>query len=488
MRKTNNSGLNLESTGQMGVYEFAKNAYKVYGHDIMGAGYQTGRAFVDVEDGLKISYRHYIQMLLQGPKKLTKTQAYLGEAMKEVHFHGTGPDEIYALAMSYHMVEVQGNAGSCTMTSDMAGSAARYTEVMLKPEIRAQLEDLMPYVPDETTITNYKEKRYIPTPIPLSLVAGSKQSMGVGMRSSIPAFTAKSLLAAYKSNDYRKLRPAYGYSLGKGYDGSSFDAIENKVIGKDLSDSKPSKENETGLNDLWATGKGKLYLTIPLYDCTMNGTQGFMLVCDPQLFKPKDSKKIAEWKEAGYIEEFDYSDSIGKMFYCLTPRTKAISRDDLKNELIDKVQTQAITYEMNVATETISGPIGMYSWISYTYKNYIDLYERYRADHIAKLDFDEIMWYNFRAIADCLYDKKKKWADKEIAESINLKLSKGTKEDKAHLMKPEHAAKAAEKSLNTLRNADDRKELERIAKERKQYESFKTEDKIEHFLSQLEAV
>lgn len=486
MRKDDIIKLNLKSTGQMGVYEFAKNAYTVYGHDIMGAGYQTGRAFVDIKDGLKISYRHYIQMLLQGPKKLTKTQAFLGEAMKEVHFHGTGPDEIYALALNYHMVDVQGNAGSCTMTSDMAGSAARYTEVMLKPEIRAQLEDLMPYVPEETTITNYKEKRYIPTPIPLSLIAGSKQSMGVGMRSSIPAFTAKSLLEAYLSNDPKKLRPSYGYSLGKAYDEeSSFDGLKNKIAGKDLSNNKPSKENIEALNDLWATGKGKLFLSIPLYKCTVNSSDGFMLVCDPQLFKPKDSKKITEWKEAGYIEEFDYSDEVGKMFYCLTPRTKAITKDDLKNELIENVQTQSITYEINVATETISGPIGMYSWIDYTYKNYNKLYETYRADHLSKLDFEEIMWYNFRAIADRLYDKKKKWTDKEIAEAVNIILSKGSAEDKKHLMKAEHATMAAQKSLNTLRNADDKKELEKIAKERKQYESFKVEDKIEHFLSQL---
>lgn len=471
----------------MGVYEYAKNAYTVYGKDVMGSGYQTGRSFVDVMDGLKISYRHYIQMLLQGPKKLTKTQAFLGEAMKEVHFHGTGPEEIYSLAMNYHMVDVQGNAGSCTMTSDMTGSAARYTEVMLKPEIRTQLESLMPYVPEETTITSYKEKRYIPTPIPLSLIAGSKQSMGIGMRSSIPAFTAKSLLAAYKSNDPKKLRPAYGYSLGNAYEkDNGFDALNNKLLGKDLSNAKPNAENIQGLTDLWTTGKGKLSLSIPLYDCTVNGVNGLMLVCDPEVFKPKDSKKIVEWKEAGYIEEFDYSDTIGKMFYCLTPRTRAISLEDLKNEIVAKVQTQTITYEMNIATEQVAGPVAMYDWINFTYSNYVQLYEQYRTDHLRKLNFDEIMWYNFRAIGDCLSDKKKQWTDEEVAAFVNAKLKKGTAKDKAHLMTAEHSAVAAQKSLNTLRNADYEKELQKIEKDKQYYETFKTSDMIEHFVKQLE--
>ena len=83
--------------------DIVEDAYTVYGKDIMWNSYQQGRAFLSADDGLKISYRHILQTMLETTgSAMTKVQAILGENMKRYHFHGDlGAEEIvYSLILS----------------------------------------------------------------------------------------------------------------------------------------------------------------------------------------------------------------------------------------------------------------------------------------------------------------------------------------------------------------------------------------------------
>lgn len=486
------------------AYDYIKKAYTVYGKELMFSGYQQGRMFCDKYDGLKISYRHYIQALWEQPNQKIKVQAVLGDAMKKYHFHsdGGGEEVIYSLANDYKCVEVQGNSGAQTMSINMKGSAGRYVECKLKDEIKQQLNDLMPLVPDEISVTNFKEKRYIPTPIPLGLIAGSGIGMGVGMRNNLPAFTASSLYEAYIKNDYKLLRPNFGYSLGNCWDGvSSFDNTKNKIIGKDLSKQKPTEENIEGLKDLWETGEGTLTLGIPMYKCKINNVEGLMLVCDPKLFAPdvnekeeKESKngkkkkpvkqtQLVMWKKEGLVETFDYTDDIGKLFISLTPRTKKITLEDVRKEVYEHCKMfQTIKYQVNISTGDITGKVGIGNWIDFTHNNYCKLYKRFISSELERLDNEEIAWYNYRAIVDRLTDKKRDWSDKEIMEDINAKLLKGTAKDKKHLLRIEHVEWVGAKANNAIRNTKPEKKLEAIEKEKERYKNMVIEDQVKNFV------
>lgn len=476
----------MKNNNTISAYDYVKNAYLDYGREINLSNYQRGRHFCDVYDGLKLVYRHCIQALYEQPNQMIKVNAVLGDMMKKYHFHGIdGTEEvIYSLQNDYKMAEVQGNSGSRTMTSSMPGAANRYTEARLKPQIREQLQKLLPFVPEEKTVSGYAEKRYIPTPIPLSMIAGTGVSMGVGMRTNLPAFTAESLYNAYIKNDPKLLRLNYGYSLGNCFDNKSiFDINTDKIIGTDLSKQKPSKENEEALKSLWENGECKITIGIPMYLSNVNGQDGFMLVCDPNLTIPEKSKQIVEWEMQGLVEVFDYSDEIGKMFFSLTPRTKKINLSDLQKEIYNNCKIfQQVKYTMNIATETRAGKVALYDWINFTHDNYTKLYEKYIQNELNKLDKEEIIWYNFRAVVDYLIDKKKDYTDKEIVQLINDKLQKGTAKDKKHLITIEHVEAISNKSFNTFRTTKPEDKLKQVDEERKKIKSISIEDEIKSFI------
>ena len=478
--------------------DYVDHAYITYGQDIMGSSFQQGRQFLDMYDGLKISYRHILQTLLDQPEnQFVKTHAIIGDNMKKIHFHGDGGAEsvIYALANDYKCVEVQGNSGSRTMELEMPGSAGRYTEARLKATIREQLKHLMPFVPEEYTFTGYPEKRYVPTPIPLGAIAGAN-GMGIGFANRIPAFTALSMYNAWLQNDSSLLRLNYGYSLGDCYDSKSYyDHTTNKIKGKNLADQEPTSENKAMLKKIWEYGEGRLTLGIPIYNTEIEGKQGFLLVCDPALGTPKKSEKIQQWEKEGLIEVSDLSDTVGKLFFALQPRVRRLSLDELLEEIKAKCNVfiknpLTTSYSLNIAKEKIVDnksksyvtKVGLYEWISFTHNNYTKLYQQYIDDALAKLDKEELVWYSFQEVVALLTDRKNPREDEDIVEIINSKLSKGSKKDKAHLINIEIVKQIGEKAFNTYRTANPTKKLENIAKQRKQLQETVIEDKIDKYV------
>lgn len=484
---------------QIDANEFIRDAYTQYGRHINGSDYQVGRMFCDVYDGLKISYRHYLQALWESPNKMTKVQAVLGDAMKKYQFTGdaAGSEIVYSLANDYKCVETQGNSGSRTMTLTMGGSAPRYVECMLKPQIREQFDRLMPYVPEEITITGYPEKRYIPTAVPLALIAGAGTGMGIGCANVLPAFTAKSMLDAYLNNDPHRLRLNYGYSLGFGFDPNIwYDCTNNTPIKDDgkgnwvpcegLENQEPSDENKEALEAAWRGDKFRLAIDIPIYYSEVNGKTGIVAVCDPKIIAPWRSKKIEEWIQDGYVEVFDLSDEIGKLFFTITDGTRKVKLEELKDEVWWNCGVyQGQSYNITIATGKITGRVGIGQWIDFTYKNYSALYQKYINAELDKLAWQEAIWTNFRFVADMLikYDPSEK-SDEDIAKECNADPAM----KKIHKAHPElkctvdivHAI--GQKAINTLRNAKPEDYLQKVYDRRDYFNNINISDEIVAFV------
>lgn len=484
---------------QISANEFVREAYTVYGKHIVGSGYQEGRMFCDIYDGLKISYRHYIQALWEAPGKMTKVQAILGDAMKKYQFTGdaSGADIIYSLANDYKCVETQGNSGTRTMTLTMGGSAPRYVECMLKPQIREQLDRLMPYVPEEITITGFPEKRFIPTALPLALIAGTGSGMGIGVSNNLPAFTADSMLKAYRSQNPYDLRLNYGYSLNTLWDPNIwFDCNSNKPIRQDSNGNwveceghefdEPSDYNKNELAKAWVGQKFKLELFVPLYFTNLNGKVGIVAVVDPKVTGIWKSQTIIEWEQAGYLEVFDISDDIGKMFFSITDGTRKISYDDLLAEIwanCGVIQQQ--TYHVKISTGIITGRVGLYQWIDFTYQNYTSLYKKYIAGELAKLDYQEAVWTNFEFVAEQLIKyKQDEKSDQQICDECNndSNMKKIHANNPSLLCTVDIVRSIGQKSINVLRTSKAQEHLDKIRDMKYYFNNMNIDSEIDQFV------
>jgi len=505
-KKTVAKGTSIKNTQQefINANEYIRDAYAIYGKHIVGSGFQEGRQFCDILDGLKISYRHYIQALYEGAKGFSKATSFLGDALKKYQFTGdaSGNEVLANLANDYKCSEVQGNSGTRTMSLTAGPSAARYVEYRLKDEIRSQLDKIFPYVPSETTITGYEEKRYIPTPIPLALIAGTGAGMGIGIANNLPAFTATSLLDAYLNDDPYRLRANYGYTLSDlcGYDDENlwFDHETNKVLkwsekkndwieSQGVETYEPSEFNKEQLQLAWSGEKFKLELGIPMYRCEIKGVQGIMVVCDPKWFPCYRSSQIEEWEQAGYIEVKDVSDELGKMFFNITDGTRKVKLDDLAQEIWYNCGLyKKKSFDIKISTGAITGRVGIGQWLNFTYNNYKKLYKEYISDELSKLEFQEALWTNFEFVADKLiHYKPEEMSDKQVCDACN----KDKKLAAIHKKHPElkctldivHAI--GQKAINTLRNADSQSHLDKIYEDRKYFKGIKVEDEIVSFVN-----
>lgn len=486
---------------EVGCNEFVRDAYADYGAHIMGSGFQVGRQFTDINDGLKISYRHALQALWEAPDRFTKTVAIVGDMLRKYHFTGDASigSVIYSLVNDYKCVEGQGNLGGRTMTESISGAAERYTEVKLKKEIREQLDRIMPYIPEQTTITGFKEKLYIPTPVPLAMIAGTGVGMGIGMANNLPPFTAKSMLEAYLADDPSKLRLNYGYTLGDAWefetDTTWFDNSTNEVYrwvndeykdGEPLYNEEPSEENLEGLQNIWNNGRGSIEIGVPMYYSEVDGQIGIMCVCDPKLHAPYKSDLIYEWEEAGYIEVFDFSDEIGKMFFSITKGTRKITIEMLWEEVYYNCGCfKRKTFTLNVSTGKITGKVGLGQWIDYTYRNYERLYNLYIENELSKLDFNEALWTNFVFVADKLI----KFTPEEMSTEDIVKACNSDPElKKLHKKRPELKCTEdivyaiGQKAINTLRNAKVQANLDKIQDSREYYNNLDVPTEIVNFV------
>lgn len=419
----------LDEYGNEIIEEQAIDTTIINGYTIFGRYVNESRHIPYLYDGLKPSYRRLIQTAYEEKDRLLKTATITGLCMAKLHPHGDSIEKVVPPLVNMKIFSKQGSFGTKVLLGDdMPAAAPRYTEVKLNPVIRTQFDKIMKYVPNKDAYSyGNKEFNYMPFPLPLSLVFGAK-GIGFGVATNIPPFTIESLYEAYKSDDPTKLLLNYGYKLGE--------------------------DSEAGLRSLWETGRGALSIEIPIEEVWIEGEFGYLISCDPQIFKPNfgninsDEECIVNWEKWGYVNITDLTDTKPKLFISRV-KGKRLVTDEMIKEQLDSICKRRRGYYINVYNGITVGLIGIKKWLEFTITNYLNLMNTYKSENILALEYEFITWKYFRRVAELILDQSSgtEYSYEEIVDIVNS-------ENNTDELTLDHVLTIGKKSINTLRNAD----------------------------------
>lgn len=391
---------------ELGVGSFVRDSYKIYGREA-----NINRHIPYLYDGLKPSSQRLIFAALSF-KGLMKTATVIGECTGKYHPHGIDSLKmtVTSLVNNLGVFKGKGNFGYHFLTGETCEEAnPRYTEVMLKPEIRDQLTKFIDFVPKIQSEIGYDMPRYIPTPVPLALVSGDI-GIAIGINQKIPAFTAKSIIEAYRADDPMKLESQYGLELVK-------DAEQ--------------------LRNLWTKGTGRLHVKMK----TVRDADGITIEGDPTIFTPDLGYLFQEFKY-GNVDYQDLSAGTRKLRFSKAYRVRKITTEEIQ-QVVEKASHHYESYYIRINNGEVAQPIGMRKWIDVCYKNYTELAKKGNEAEIKKVE-DKILFYkNLTPVADKL--KNAKISKPDVARQLNIPLA--------------IVNKVASKSLDYIRECDVNKEL-----------------------------
>lgn len=341
----------------------------------------------------------------------------------------------------------KGNHGAYTILDGMIpGSAERYSEAKLNPTYRAQLSKLMPYVPTYLNDLGYSEPYYIPTPVPITAIFGAS-GIGIGIAVSIPAFTMKSMIDAYRNNDYTLLEADYGMEI-------------------------PDKSE---LKSIWDNGNGRITYRYRINrDYSEDGYYGWYIRGVPALISPRLGKLIS-WKDEGKLLIRDETDSVMPcIFIARAKRISTISDEDIETE-INKAFTRSKSYQIYATHNGITRPVGLHEWIKITYTNYCRLIDVYKKDKLNSVDFQIEIYKHFTDVARCIInDTDNKLSSEDIANQC------GTTVDVVNAI--------GAKSINTLRTLDPSKKIDKLKNERTEIEAISDTNYIDDLVRDLSSL
>ena len=125
--------------------------------------------FIPGFDGLKVSYRRYLQAVNKmAPSEFQKSALVIGWAMGHLHPHAAQEDVLNTL-VRWGLVEGQGNFGNLASYQSMPAAAMRYTEVKsnkITNDVLFRFKEFFPMVDGEL---GTPEPEHLIVPIPLCL-------------------------------------------------------------------------------------------------------------------------------------------------------------------------------------------------------------------------------------------------------------------------------------------------------------------------------
>jgi DNA gyrase/topoisomerase IV subunit A len=278
------------------IHELVKSGYGEYQQ------YVNDGKFIPSIDGLKYVQRRYllsVKDIATASKK--KSADILGNAMSKWHPHELQVDALYSL-VRYGLVNGQGNFGSTVLYKNIDGAAQRYTEIWYNKKLDSLLFKFQDYFLMQDGEGEYKEPKFLITPVPIALIRGT-EGIGVGgVRTKIPAFTYASLLDAYQNDDPSLLKSAYGLEID--YEKST-------------------------LKSLWEVGHGKVVLKFK-YQKIDDGV--YEMSGDATVQKP-DISKLLQWEKDGLITISDRSTDKMVLRFSRNKNIRKIDNSDILNEV-----------------------------------------------------------------------------------------------------------------------------------------------------------
>jgi DNA gyrase/topoisomerase IV subunit A len=358
----------MENIIQQSIGDFVHEGMKSFGIDV-----NTKRQLPSVKDGLKPAYRHVIIEELKNGGKFKKSAAIAGMCIATTHPHGDASlkDPISNL-VRWGISDGQGNHGKkMLLGQDIDPASMRYTEVKVSDKYIKIFSEYIPYVPFVESELEGTEPEYLPTPIPLCLAFGTL-GIGNGVNCRIPAFTVHSMMDALLNDNPKLLKAPFGMSIDM---------------------------NESELDLLWNTGVGKISYNFEVKSCNLEGTDGLMIIGQPELFKPRmtELEKLADQGKVYIIDQSDKKST--KIFVAREYNIRSINGDDIKR-LVTEAANNVRTYRLTVADGDTAYLIPLREWLRKTYDNYITIIESYKADKINKLKFNRLVQSYLHAVVE----------------------------------------------------------------------------------------
>lgn len=378
------------------VGDITEEAYRLYG------GYVNTSRAIPRLDGLKVSVARLIYATILQPRGKWLPSHELVPSIQRWHPHGTvGVELANAHLARIGIFDGDGFFGNTSIDGIVSPPAAtRYTHVKLSDLYCDILKDLTnpEYIHYHESPQGELEPDYLPCPLPFALfIPISTIGLGVGIRTNIPSFTAKSLYEAYLKDDPNLLR-------------CSVDLIID--------------DRKSELERLWRTGRGKITYSYKISRCQSpdGKTEGILFETNTELttevFVPNLSK-FQPLVEEGKVRIEDVTDDTGpKLIISRVPGAR-ISIDDIES-LARKCSWKTIEYQCWVTDGIKCFRIPIRDWIKYTIENYIKLLNTATAKKLEKVEFQIAVQKALPVIADYIMNKNPKASDKEINKVLGI--------------------------------------------------------------------
>lgn len=390
-RKTSSEVAINPNLRQLGIGTITEDAYVRF-----GSYTNNHRHFPRLNDGLKTSYRRLLFSSLTFPAEKKVSTGTVISKMADWHPHGlTGVEGVVRAYVHSGIFDGDGNFGDVYIDGSEASPAAvRYTKVKLSDTYREIIpNELLKEVPWEETPVSGTEPSYIPLPLPLCLyMAETVIGLGVGVRSYIPNFSAKSLFNAYINDDPTLLEPNIRIHLDK---------------------------SKSELHSLWTRGYGKITYSYDVQPYDDGKMQGVMFTGDTGIFTV-DMRKLNKLVEAGKIVVDNMTvQGEYRMLVSKVPGARGIDQADIE-ALCRSVAVNTTNYILNVSDGVTSFTIPLREWIHHTYTNYITLLKSLNQKRIDKTRFDIEVQAALPQIVDYVVKVNPSAEDEEISSKLDI--------------------------------------------------------------------
>lgn len=436
----------LEYITSVDFLEHTEHNYAEYGKYV-----NTFRAIPSVFDGLKPVQRRVIFTAIQNPQH--QKTAQLATSVLSHHPHGDASIFPVCEFMKRNGIfDGQGQFG-CTMMNGevIEASAPRYTSCWISQKYQKMFSKFLPYCPTYKGEYGLDQPHFIPTPVPMTLVFGGF-GIGIGTRYTAPQFSMSSLLKAYLADDPTLLEPAF----------------EGITI--------PNKEE---LKAIWKWSEGSITYKWEVEKSELDGLPSLDIVGTTELLGYNNEKllpaytpKIRQWINEGRVFVTDATDVMkkqGRLKFAIAPRVKSPTWKEFEHE-VEIMSTRKGSYNLEVNYAGVAYYITMYDWIDITYHTYIDIYNKYQADQIARLEHMIPIYKWLKPVAELMYQKM---STPDIAKKLNIEQWIVTEIGK--------------KSLSTLQKYDTDAKLKSIDNEIKRIKSMTAEKYIkDNFIDGVE--
>ena len=352
---------------QKGIGEISRDCFLDFGNYI-----NNQRHTASILDGCKPSYRRLIYSALQFPKGKIIPSTTLISSVANYHPHSlSGIELLNSNLVHTGVFSGEGSWGYTSIDGVYNPYAApRYTKERVSDVYNEVFGDLWKETPMIESPVGPMEISYIPLPLPLALYMKSQiTGLCIGEKNVYPNFSPVSMYQAYINNNPMLLEPN-----------------GNLLIDKENSE----------LDKIWNTGSGKIIYSYKISrSVDTSGNPGILFEGDTFLFTP-NLKKLNKYVEDGKIYIDDLTDMNGpKLFVGKIPGARGIDLDMIE-DLCRKCCYNSTNYRINVTTGSTMFRIGLYNWLDYTYKNYINLIIQVNQKKIDILEKTKILRHDLK--------------------------------------------------------------------------------------------